>query len=134
MDRPVLEDEERLLLPRGPASIAEARRFVSEAIADPEMREIAQLLTSELTTNAVRHGAGEFFEVRVRLDGTVRVEVIDESTEVPKRAEPSSRQAGGRGLLLVESFATDWGFEVRPSGKTVWFELGAPGESGRQRH
>ena len=109
MDRPVIEDEEKLVLPRRPASVAETRRFVEGAIDDPETKEVAVLLASELSTNAVRYGAGDFFEVRVRLDGAVRVEVSDESSEMPERARPSSDSAGGRGLLLVDAFATRWG-------------------------
>ena len=31
--------------------------------------------------------------------------------------------AGGRGLLIVEALATDWGADVHEHGKTVWFEL-----------
>jgi anti-sigma regulatory factor (Ser/Thr protein kinase) len=123
MDGPVLEDEERLILPRGPASVAEARRFVSSAMGDHELKEVALLLASELSTNAVDHAAGDSFEVRVRLDGVVRVEVSDGSTTLPEPVPSSEERAGGRGLLLVEAFASDWGVQVQQGGKTVWFEL-----------
>ncbi len=119
----IREDGERLVLHREPASIAVARRFVSGVVTDPEVREVAVLLVSELTTNAVRHAMGDSFEVRVRLDGVVRVEVTDESDVLPERIPPSEEGAGGRGLLLVNAFASDWGVESQPSGKTIWFEL-----------
>jgi signal transduction histidine kinase len=92
----IREDGERLVLHREPASIAVARRFVSGVVTDPEMREVAVLLVSELTTNAVRHAMGDSFEVRVRLDGVVRVEVTDESGVLPERIPPSEEGAGGR--------------------------------------
>jgi anti-sigma regulatory factor (Ser/Thr protein kinase) len=129
MDRPVLEEEGTLVLPRRPASIAETRRFVSSAIDDPETKEVAVLLASELSTNAVRHGAGDFFLIRVRLDGAVRVEVSDESSQLPEQARPSRGSVGGRGLVLVDAFASRWGVDVQGSGKTVWFELAPRSET-----
>jgi hypothetical protein len=30
---------------------------------------------------------------------------------------------GGRGLLLVDRFASAWGTELVPHGKTIWFDV-----------
>jgi hypothetical protein len=65
--------------------------------------------------------------VRVYLHGsTVRVEVDDESPEFPVLAQPDDASAlHGRGLVLVDALASDWGTRPNERGKTVWFELDA---------
>jgi anti-sigma regulatory factor (Ser/Thr protein kinase) len=126
MDQPVLEHEARLVLAREPESVVAARQFVCQLVADPDLAELARLLVSELSTNAVVHAAGESFEVRVRsFDSCVRIEVFDESTTVPVALEPDPWRVGGRGLVLVDTLANRWGVDRQPDGKTVWFELTA---------
>jgi hypothetical protein len=62
--------------------------------------------------------------VRVSRSGSVmRVEVDDESHDVPVCTRPDGETQGGRGLLLVDALATDWGSFARDTGKTVWFTL-----------
>lgn len=87
--------------------------------------EIAALLTSELATNAVRHAQTDFtVSVQVH-DGLLRVAVSDQCQEwpIPSNAMPSSNVRSGRGLVLIETYATDWGVEPFPGGKVVWFTL-----------
>ena len=70
---------------------------------DPD--EVAVLLTSEVVANAVRHAATAC-AVRVNLEGDLlRVEVADGSPALPRLRSPGPNDFGGRGLLLVESFA-----------------------------
>jgi anti-sigma regulatory factor (Ser/Thr protein kinase) len=103
----------------------EARAHVAQALigVSPASLDVALLLTSELVTNAVRHGAGP---VRLRLawdDRGVRVEVADSSLERPI-LRPIDREApNGRGLLLVDAMSSGWGVETADDGKTVWFDL-----------
>ena len=83
-----------------------------------------EVLISELATNAVRH-ARTLFAVAVIWDGrALRVEVSDASlvTPQPQLAVDADRE-GGRGLLLVDAIATDWGVDLYPRGKTVWFTI-----------
>jgi anti-sigma regulatory factor (Ser/Thr protein kinase) len=91
---------------------------------DDDMLATALLLVSELVTNAVRHGEPP---VWLRIDGTRRlhVGVSDEGADLPMMERPGDVGAeSGRGLLLVDALASDWGCDQEPGhGKTVWFEL-----------
>jgi PAS domain S-box-containing protein len=114
-------------LPPALSSPGVARRVVSEALTEwgfDELGEAAQLLVSELVTNAVLH-VGTDIEVRTaaRRSG-VRIEVHDGSDLVPTRRHYGEDAATGRGLGLVESLSSDWGVHRAETGKVVWFELG----------
>jgi anti-sigma regulatory factor (Ser/Thr protein kinase) len=108
-----------------PISVTDARRLVERTLAGcPEaLVADAVLLTSELVSNAVLH-ARTPFEVEVSGgDHTVRIVVRDGTPDPPQVADPGPEETGGRGLLLVHTLATRWGYEVTPAGKSVWFEL-----------
>ncbi len=85
----------------------------------------AQLLATELVTNAIKH-AGSPVELTVARRGDrIRIEARDASTTrpVPPHAEASTRH---RGLLLVEDLSEAWGVDVQAhNGKVVWCELAA---------
>jgi anti-sigma regulatory factor (Ser/Thr protein kinase) len=84
-----------------------------------------ELLSSEVITNALRYSEAAC-AVAVRWTGTrVRVEVTDASPVRPKPRHGSLDAEGGRGLLLVDALAADWGSTDDPAGKVVWFEVGA---------
>jgi anti-sigma regulatory factor (Ser/Thr protein kinase) len=103
-----------------------AREFLRESLATQTLDgfgELSELLTTELVTNAVRH-ARSAATVRVSMDeDCLRVEVDDASTSVPVVRPRDPARSFGNGLLLVATLSTDWGVEMRPDGKTVWFEL-----------
>jgi anti-sigma regulatory factor (Ser/Thr protein kinase) len=86
--------------------------------------ETTELLASELVANAVVH-VGRPMTVRIsRRDDAIRVEVQDESQQLPSLRTPDPTSERGRGVFLVDALATDWGADVHPDdGKTVWFEL-----------
>ncbi len=86
--------------------------------------DITELLASELVSNAVVH-VGHPMTVRIsRRPDSIRVEVQDESQQLPSLETPDPTSEHGRGVLLIDVLATDWGAEVHPEdGKTVWFEL-----------
>jgi anti-sigma regulatory factor (Ser/Thr protein kinase) len=89
-----------------------------------DLTDAVEVLISEIATNAVRH-ARTLFTVAAIWDGrALRVEVSDASlvTPQPQLAVHSDRE-GGRGLLMVDAIATDWGVDVHPDGKTVWFVI-----------
>jgi hypothetical protein len=56
-------------------------------------------------------------------DGHVRVVVGDRSSEPPRMSAAGTEDVGGRGLFLVDTLASSWGWDVTDAGKDVWFEL-----------
>ncbi len=107
-----------------PMSVTDARRLVASILEDcpPDLVADAVLLTSELVSNVVLH-AHTPFSLEVDTDRGVRVVVRDASTDPPVVHQPEPEETGGRGLLLVHTLATRWGYETTPEGKSVWFEL-----------
>lgn len=115
------------LAPTAAASAA-ARRFLRKEMqtwALDGLGDLIELLTCELVTNVVRH-VGSPMVVRVCHDAsTVRVEVDDDSAEPPVLVQPRTFSDHGRGLMLVNALASEWGTRGTDTGKTVWFELDA---------
>jgi two-component sensor histidine kinase len=77
-------------------------------------------LTSELVTNAIRHGAcwedEEFIELVLwPADGHYWLAVSDPGTGKPALAHPDTDSESGRGLILVDSLATAWTVRPRPT-------------------
>jgi anti-sigma regulatory factor (Ser/Thr protein kinase) len=84
----------------------------------------AQLLTSELVTNAVQHGSGRIrLELR-RVPHGLRVDVIDQSPTEP--VPPAQASPTSRGLRVVNAFADRWGVVPMHNAKSVWFSLHQP--------
>jgi anti-sigma regulatory factor (Ser/Thr protein kinase) len=109
-----------------PTSARAAREFVADTLlrwGRPERTEAAVLLTSELVTNAILHARTQVAVTVHQLGSSLRVYVLDESTEQPRSRGDSDELAGGRGLKLVEAVATSWGVSPEGHGKAVWFEL-----------
>jgi anti-sigma regulatory factor (Ser/Thr protein kinase) len=81
----------------------------------------ANLMVSELVSNAYRHGEGRIeLTVESGPDG-VRAEVHDEG--LGKIATPEPRpERGGWGLTFVERLADAWGVDENDS--RVWFQVG----------
>ncbi len=113
-------------LPAEPASVGAARRLVARAlrgVVDDDLLDVALVITSELTTNAMLH-ARTSFEIAVRRDSTgLRIEVQDGNPRLPRRKRYSEQSATGRGLVLVESLASLAGAEQNERGKVVWAVL-----------
>jgi anti-sigma regulatory factor (Ser/Thr protein kinase) len=107
-----------------PDSPAFARALVRAALADhsDEFIHRAELITSELVTNAVIH-AEPPIELRIAVDsGRVTVAVLDSSEGQPVVRHPGERASHhGRGLLIVDDLADVWGVDKTDKGKTVWF-------------
>jgi len=122
------EDTRSLAPVRFPAEVASitvSRHRLEDFLYDvPEdVRLVAALLVSELTTNVVRHAHTHFSLCADVTPLKLRVEVADGTREPPVMKAPSHEEIGGRGLLLVSRLADNWGTEPMPDGKLVWFEL-----------
>ena len=89
----------------------------------------AELLVSELVTNAVRYAQGR---IGLRLvlehgpDGGLFCEVLDDSAALPRLRYPDDSDERGRGLQVVSQLAQHWGARRAASGKVVWCELALP--------
>lgn len=112
-------------------SAAMARQHVSEACEglSSDVVDVAVLLTSELVGNAVQHGRGAIVLIVERNDHRLRVEVQDDGPGAPAVASRGPLAHDGRGLMLVEALATEWGIYPKASeaGTRVWFGLATSG-------
>lgn len=114
-----------------PQAVRAARAYVEDVLTDWAMPDdlifTAKLLTSELATNAITHGAadGDAFTLEVRSFGCcLGIEVIDGSKGSPVVCAPAADIEHGRGLLLVAEVADSWGYYFDDVGrKHVWFHL-----------
>jgi anti-sigma regulatory factor (Ser/Thr protein kinase) len=125
--RPTVQRPRRVLFPAGPAAVATARRQVRAAIVAwdvPVDIDTAVLLTSELVTNAIAHEAGGTVVLTITcICGQLRVDVHDTSRAAPVPVAAPADAETGRGLMLVASLSTDWGYHRTPAGKAVYFTL-----------
>ena len=89
--------------------------------------DTVQLAASELITNAVLHTASGPGVALHRSEDMLRLEVTDDSPVEPARKSYGPDAATGRGLLMIETLASDWGSIPTPSdGKTVWCNFDIP--------
>ncbi|KAB8197662.1 ATP-binding protein [Nonomuraea phyllanthi] len=108
------------------AQISEARQFVTSYLGDRPETDTAQLVVSELATNAIRHTrsglpGGRFgVTVHAGIDLLI-IAVLDEgSPSVPHLCQAEDEEQSGRGLHLVETLTTRWGIHGDETGRTVW--------------
>ncbi|MFF3214134.1 ATP-binding protein [Streptomyces sp. NPDC002886] len=84
----------------------------------------AQLIVSELVTNAIRHTRTDRVGVSVtRHPDCVRIVVTDTSRTIPSPVLVDPDAEVGRGLHLIDQLATGWGSDLLGTGKRVWAEL-----------
>ncbi|MFF7472099.1 SpoIIE family protein phosphatase [Streptomyces sp. NPDC008092] len=113
-------------LPADPSLVSEVRSSALRRLADWGVEEAgfaAELVLSELVTNAIRHGSAP---VRVRLlhGRTLICEVSDGSNTAPHLRRAATTDEGGRGLFLVAQLSRSWGTRYIRQGKVIWAECG----------
>lgn len=111
-------------LPNNPRSPGLARTLLRQALlgCPPETVEAAELLVSELVTNAVRHAETDVL-LHIALEPGIRVAVEDTSPDPLSGPLPFAEDDNGRGLAIVEAVAAAWGWQRTAFGKRTWFEL-----------
>lgn len=119
---------------RGSADqVVEVRHWIEDLLPDCAARADVLLLASELSANAVVHSrsgeAGGQFSVDVDwAPGLARVVIGDQGSAqamvlAPRPAGPAPLAESGRGLLLVDGVADDWGTVSRPNRRWVWADV-----------
>ncbi|MEV7281378.1 ATP-binding protein [Streptomyces sp. NPDC093111] len=90
----------------------------------PGAGDVAELLTSELVTNALIHTDNGAVVTATVAPEQLRVEVRDFVSGLHRSRAPRAEEGThGRGLVLVQALADSWGVENHGVGKVVWFEL-----------
>ncbi|MET9428212.1 ATP-binding protein [Streptomyces sp. NPDC003036] len=127
--RRAMTDTATKRFPHQDAAVPAVRAWVRETLASwqhfADRADDVLLCVSELATNAVRHVEDGEFLVELRAtEGGLRVGVLDSSEQVPYVRHPTAEERSGRGLLLVQGLADDWGVDTRVTpGKYVWSEF-----------
>jgi anti-sigma regulatory factor (Ser/Thr protein kinase) len=109
-----------------PTAPHDVRAFVRSVLDDwrvPDRGGEAEIIASELATNAVRHARSPFVVHVTRTPETIRIAVRDASCDRPVRIVRDDCETGGRGVRLVAALASSWGVVDRADGKSVWAEL-----------
>ncbi len=109
-------------------SVGEARRWLRKVLDRHPRRDDAVVLLSEAMTNSVVHTRSAAVEVTVHadVDGRLLVTVTDEGSDtvpvVPPRRFDDLAESG-RGLQLVRSLSSRWGFTEEHPRCSLWFVL-----------
>ncbi|MEV6021553.1 SpoIIE family protein phosphatase [Streptomyces sp. NPDC052036] len=112
-----------------PVEVGRARTVVREQLHEWGLGSLAynaELMVSELVTNAVRHAHGRRVELRLVRGDTLLCEVDDDDHNLPTLLHAGPGDEFGRGLRVVSTLAREWGTSRTSAGKTTWFELTLP--------
>ena len=116
-------------LPSIPESARIARFRIRAALGFHDLGHLAddaEVITSELVTNAVQHAGCDGTETigvtlaRIRHQDAVIVVVSDSSPHGLVIRNPSADSEPGRGLQIVASLSAHWGWHPEPGGKAVY--------------
>ena len=120
-------------LRRDPAQVSQARRLVRETLAEWGLDAYIDhtvLISSELVTNALRHGAGTITIQLSRAGHDLRIEVHDHGPGRPVRRHAGTGDEGGRGLEVIDGLISMYdGYrgctdDGTGPGKTVYVVMG----------
>jgi anti-sigma regulatory factor (Ser/Thr protein kinase) len=136
MARTAAQADQRLIalaLPGIPESVPVARRQIRAALGLHGLGEYAddaEIITSELVTNAVQHGCHNgTMTIGVTLTtagspAAVTVAVSDSSPHGPVRRDTAVGSEQGRGLQIVQALSAYWSWRQEDGGKAVFAVLG----------
>ena len=111
-----------------PSAIPCARLHTRQLLWEWQLTDLAdsaELVVSEITTNAIQVSRADARNSPVRLwlladRSRLLILVWDASPLPPVRMSTSDDAENGRGLLLVETLSTRWNFFAHQQGKVVW--------------
>ncbi|WP_037771942.1 SpoIIE family protein phosphatase [Streptomyces sclerotialus] len=116
-------------LPIAAREVSRARRLVRDQLARwglESAADTAEILVSEVVTNAVRHAHSEHVVLRLVRTDALLCEVSDDDHSLPQLLSVRDEDEYGRGLRVVSRLAREWGTSRTATGKTVWFEQSLP--------
>jgi hypothetical protein len=107
---------------------ATARRLVHDRLVEwgypPEVRTSAELLVSEVVTDALRqHPSLVTVTVEPMADDRLKVEVANEPEPAPADGDPSRPEQRRIARRFVERLSDKWATELDRTRTTTWFEL-----------
>ena len=115
-------------VPPDPAAVAALREQAARQLAAWETPGdicfTAELVVSELVTNAMRYGGGPARLRLIRDQDQLIIEVADPSSTAPHLRRARDVDEGGRGLYICAQVCTAWGTRFGDVGKTIWAALG----------
>ncbi|MDJ1133409.1 ATP-binding protein [Streptomyces iconiensis] len=132
---PSPDHEFTMHFPASPQGASLARRLAASRLREwGYSTDVPALLIGELVANAVEHCHSPEGQFRLRVTATAAllIEVSDVcGTHLPALQQPSEDAESGRGILLVDVLAGEWGTRVDAApregkdaapreGKTVW--------------
>ncbi|MFB6783340.1 SpoIIE family protein phosphatase [Streptomyces sp. NPDC056352] len=112
-------------IPSDPKAVSRVRAGVTHRLETWGLDQLtftAELIVSELVTNAIRYGVQP---IRLRLlydSSNLICEVADDSSTSPHLRRAAATDEGGRGLFLIAQFARRWGTRYTAHGKIIWAE------------
>jgi anti-sigma regulatory factor (Ser/Thr protein kinase) len=113
-------------LPGTPYSVQMARFYIRAALTYHDLgdyAEDAEMITSEIMTNAVRHAGAQTIGLELTsLEGSraVAIVVTDPSPLPPIRHDLAGDAECGRGLHIVAALSARWGWRPQGTGKAVF--------------
>jgi len=119
-------------LPCGPSAPQRAREWAQHQLTRDAIRPFGiataliddvLLCLSELVTNAIEADCDELSVELALEDSQIRVSVLDDGDGWPTLLRPAITDFGGRGLMIVNALARNWGAESAGPSKRVWAEL-----------
>ena len=127
MEANLLRRRGRLLyqvdIPEAAIGVREVRHSAVRALSDHADADMAELVISELASNAVAHAGCPCALRLYALNQCLLIQVEDSSNDQPVMGPPMESNLGGsgRGLQIVQALSDSYGVERRrPRGKTVW--------------